>query len=94
MDWFDRTLDRLRRHFRRVDAESPASTRGLQLLVSEIPSAPEDLVSFFRRSDGVDVRLNDDVVGHLYSLEEARSAYPMALEAEIASRLLPIRADG
>jgi hypothetical protein len=92
--WLDTTLNRLRRHFRHVDAEKPASTDSLKALVADVPDVPEDLLNFFRRTNGVGVHLNDSVVGQVFSVEEARSAFSLALDSHVARRLLPIRADG
>jgi hypothetical protein len=59
-----------------------------------LPNIPDDLLQFFRRCDGLNANLQDEVEGQLYSIMEATSIFPIAEHPDVARRFFPISGDG
>ncbi len=92
----DASIDRLVRHFRRVRVHPPTrqSVEILDDARDDVPFAiPEGLIAYYEACDGIEIQLDDEVVGNLYSADQSEEAAGV-WELVERHRLWPLRGDG
>ena len=88
-------LDRLAKHFKRVLVHAPARASALDEIVTEFPALPPQLRAFYEIADGLQVGLDDEVVGVIFSVDEMIETHESIFEDHPSrSMLLPLRGDG
>ena len=87
------TIARLAGTFPRAAMRPHASEESIQVFVDTFGSLPAEWVSFLRITDGLDLHLDDRVVGQILGLKDIEEVLGFA-EILRVSHLVPVRRDG
>jgi hypothetical protein len=87
------TIGRLTQRFGRAEARKPNDNALIEAFADTFGVLPIELAEFLRLSDGLDLKLHDHVVGHIYGLTEMRQVLRVS-KSLAAANLIPMRGDG
>lgn len=89
------TIAALRDYFPAAKFGQPAGKDAIEKVCRQFPAAPEELREFWSICDGIDLGLEDEVVGILYSIDqvEKRLEWWLGDNDDLHSQLIPIADD-
>lgn len=86
-------IARLTQRFARAEVRKPNDNAAIEAFSDMFGSLPSELAEFLRLSDGLDLKLHDDVVGKIYGLADMREVLKVWKPLN-AGNLIPVRGDG